>query len=89
MISALLFNIASYKNSLSIKALEEAAESEEADETVPNYIPLDPEWVAWSYLLNPYTIITCSGKSLGILCNIFVLAGIFMAVNSIFASLKS
>ena len=81
IIAAILYNLASFKNSLPVEIWTIDDSEESVDETIPIQTHLDPEWVSWIYLLNPYSIMACSGKSLGILCNVFVLSSIYMATN--------
>jgi phosphatidylinositol glycan class U len=44
-------------------------------------ISLDPKGIAIWYLLNPYSILACAGKSLGILCNFFVVGAIYTGLK--------
>ncbi|ORY34468.1 PIG-U-domain-containing protein [Rhizoclosmatium globosum] len=53
----------------------------EKDETVPVDTPLDPEIAAAVYLLNPWTLAACVGRSTGVVTSLAVVAGVYFATR--------
>lgn len=77
--------ISTHSKSIKSKSTHSKSTKEEKEEKEEKELPkeqtVEPMGIAMAYLLNPYTILACAGKSLGIVTNVFVIGAIYMGLK--------